>query len=408
MLRDRPVTWHSTAALDWTDRRVAIVGGQDRPPAHGPVNNGLCSPTLSEDSNMTTVFDAVRLGRYTLPNRLVMAPMTRSRAQLDGTPGDLAATYYAQRASVGLIVSEGTQPSDDGQGYLTTPGIYTDAHVAGWKKTTDAVHAQGGHLFIQLMHAGRMSHPDNTPHHRQGVAPSAIAPGAAMFTATGMQDIPTPRALTTDEVRQTVADFAFAARRAVEAGADGVEIHGANAYLIQQFFAPSANTRSDQYGGAIENRARFAIEIAQAIVEEIGADRTAIRLSPGTTIWGIDEGAQGPDLYRYLVAELDKLGLAYVHVMHQGNEPLLADIRTLWNGTLIVNRPGRPREQVGNDVAAGLAELEAYGAMVLANPDFVARLKTDAPMNEAHREGFFGGTGQFYTDYPTLSEGQAG
>ena len=356
---------------------------------------------------MTTVFDSVHLGRYTLQNRLVMAPMTRSRAQPDGTPGELAATYYAQRASVGLIITEGTQPSDDGQGYLTTPGIYTDAHVAGWKQITDAVHARGSRIFIQLMHAGRMSHPDNTPHHRQGVAPSAIAPGTGMFTATGMQDIPVPRALTTEEVRQTVADFAFAARRAVEAGADGVEIHGANAYLIQQFFSPSANTRTDEYGGSIENRARFAIEIATAIVKEIGADRTAIRLSPGTTLWGIDEGEEGPDLYRYLVAELNKLGLAYVHIMHQGNEALLADIRKLWAGTLILNRPGRPREQIGADVASGLADLEAYGAMVLANPDFVERLKANEAMNEPRREGFFGGTEKFYTDYPTLSEAQA-
>lgn len=355
---------------------------------------------------MTTVFDPVRLGRYELPNRLVMAPMTRSRAQFDGTPGELAAIYYAQRAGVGLIVSEGTQPSDDGQGYLTTPGIYTDAHVAGWKKTTDVVHAKGGHIFIQLMHAGRMSHPDNTPHHRQGVAPSAIAPGTGMFTAKGMLDIPTPRALTTEEVRQTISDFAFAARRAVEAGADGVEIHGANAYLVQQFFAPSANTRTDEYGGSIENRTHFAIEVARAIAKEIGADRTAIRLSPGTTMWGIDEGVEGPDLYRYLVAELDKLGLAYVHVMHQGNEPLLADIRKLWKGNLILNRPGRPREQVGSDVASGLADLEAYGAMVLANPDFVERLKANAPMTEPHREGFFGGTERFYIDYPAMNEVQ--
>lgn len=354
---------------------------------------------------MTTVFDPVRVGRYSLPNRLVMAPMTRSRAQFDGTPGELAATYYAQRASVGLIVSEGTQPSDDGQGYLTTPGIYTDAHVAGWKQVIDAVHAQGGHFFIQLMHAGRMSHPDNTPHHRQGVAPSAIAPGSGMFTVTGMQDIPVPRALTTEEVRQTVQDFRYAARRAIEAGADGVGIHGANAYLVQQFFAPSANTRTDQYGGSIENRARFAIEVAIAIADEIGADRTAIRLSPGTSMWGIDEGAEGPDLYRYLVAELDKRGLAYLHVMHQGNEPLLADIRKLWNGALVVNRPGRPREQIGADVASGLADLEAYGQMVLANPDFVDRLKTGAPMNEAQRDSYFGGDEQGYIDYPTLKQG---
>lgn len=357
---------------------------------------------------MSKLFDPVRVGRNTLQNRLVMAPMTRSRAQFDGTPGELASEYYSQRASAGLIITEGTQPSDDGQGYLTTPGIYTDAHVAGWKKITDAVHDKGGHIFIQLMHAGRMSHLDNTPHHRQGVAPSAIAPGAGMFTVKGMLDIPAPRMLTTAEVRQTVADFRFAARRAVEAGADGVEIHGANAYLIQQFLAPSANTRTDAYGGSLENRARFAIEVATAIGEEIGADRTAIRLSPGTTMWGIDEGAEGPDLYRYLVAELGKLGLAYLHIMHQGDEPLLSDIRQLWKGTLILNRPGSPRDQIGADVASGLADLEAYGQMVLANPDFVERLKTKAPLNDANRNAFFGGAAQGYTDYPTLREAQGG
>lgn len=353
---------------------------------------------------MKQLFDPIRVGRSTLRNRLVMAPMTRSRAEPDGTPGDLAADYYAQRSSVGLIVTEGTQPSDDGQGYLTTPGIYTDAHVAGWKKISKAVHDKGGHLFIQLMHAGRMSHPDNTPHHRQSVAPSPIAPNTPMFTVKGMQDIPLPRALTTEEVRQTVDDFRFAARRAIEAGADGVEIHGANAYLVQQFFAPSANTRTDQYGGSIENRARFAIEVVAAIAEEIGAHRTAIRLSPGITIWGIDEGGEGPELYRYLVAELDKLGLAYLHIMHQGNEPLLADLRKLWKQTLILNRPGRARNQIGVDVASGLADLEAYGQMVLANPDFVARLKSNTPMNEADRTTYFGGSAHGYTDYGTLIE----
>ncbi len=268
------------------------------------------------------------------------------------------------------------------------------------------MHRKGGHIFIQLMHAGRMSHPDNTPHHRPGVAPSAIAPGTGMFTAKGMQDIPVPRMLSTDEVRQTVADFRRAARRAVEAGADGVEIHGANAYLIQQFFAPSANTRSDEYAGSIQNRARFAIEVATAIAEEIGADRTAIRLSPGTTMWGIDEGAEGPDLYRYLVAELDKLGLAYLHIMHQGDEALLADIGKLWTGALVLNRPGRPREQIGADVTSGLAGLESYGQMVLANPDFVERLKASAPLNDANRAAFFGGTAQGYTDYPAMDEAQ--
>ncbi|HEX9449634.1 MAG TPA: alkene reductase [Dongiaceae bacterium] len=356
---------------------------------------------------MKQSFTPVRVGRYVLSNRLVMAPMTRSRAKLDGTPGELAADYYAQRAGVGLIVAEGTQPSDDGQGYLATPGIYSPAHVAGWKKVTAAVHDKGGHIFIQIMHAGRMSHPDNTPHHRQAVAPSAIAPGAQMFTATGMQDIPTPRALTTEEVRQTVADFRLAARCAIEAGADGVEIHGANAYLVQQFFAPSANMRTDEYGGSVANRARFAIEVATAIAEEIGADRTAIRLSPGTTMWGIDEGPEGPALHRYLVAELDKLDLAYLHILHNGNELLLGDIRALWKRRLILNRPARPRDQIGADIASGLADLEAYGKMALANPDFVARLKTDAPMNEADPASFFGIGAHGYTDYPALDAAAA-
>lgn len=353
---------------------------------------------------MSQIFSPVHVGRYDLSNRLVMAPMTRSRAQFDGTPGELAAQYYAQRAGVGLIVAEGTQPSDDGQGYLSTPGIYTPAHVTGWRKITSAVHDKGSRIFIQLMHAGRLSHPDNTPHHRQGVAPSAIPPGTGMFTPTGMQDAPTPRALTTEEVRRTVDDFRHAARCAIEAGADGVEIHGANAYLIQQFFAPSANTRTDAYGGSIENRARFAIEIANAIAEEIGADRTAIRLSPGTTMWGIDEGPEGPELYRYLVDELDKLGLAYLHIMHQGDETLLADIRQIWRRPLILNRPGRPRDEIGTDVASGLADLESYGQMILANPDFVARLKAGAPMSAADPTSYFGGTEQGYIDYLTMAE----
>src|SRR5258707_7979146 len=203
------------------------------------------------------------------------------------------------------------------------------------------------------MHAGRMSHPDNTPHHRQAVAPSAIAPGGQMFTATGMQDMPAPRALTSEEVRRTVADFRHAARSAIAAGADGVEIHGANGYLVQQFFAPNANTRMDEYGGSIANRARFAIEVATAIAEEIGADRTAIRLSPGIAMWGIDEGAESPALCRYLVAELDKLGLAYLHIVHSGDERLLGDIRALWKQSLMLNRPGRRRDQIGADVASG-------------------------------------------------------
>lgn len=351
---------------------------------------------------MKQMFTKTKLGQYTLANHLAMAPMTRSRAQYDGTPQAMTALYYAERASIGLIISEGAQPSEDGQGYLMTPGIYTDSHVKGWEKVTTTVHEKGGHFFIQLMHAGRMSHPDNTPHHRQAVAPSAIAPGAGMFTIEGMKDIPTPRALTVDEIKQTINDFRIAARRSIEAGADGVEIHGANAYLVQQFLASSANSRTDQYGGSIENRARFAIEVAKAIADEIGADRTAIRLSPGAKLWGIDEGNDVADLYHYLVSELNKLGLVYLHIMDQGNEALLQDIRKLWKQTLILNRPNRPQEKIGRDIESGLAEIESYGQLVLANPDFVARLQAAAPMNKADPSTFYVGNEHGYIDYPTL------
>src|SRR5258708_1446494 len=240
----------------------------------------MSNPNPVEENTMKQSFTPVRVGRYIFPNRLVMAPMNRSRAEFDGTPGELAAEYYAQRASVGLIVAEGTQPSDDGQGYLTTPGIYSPAHIVGWKNVTAAVHDKGGHIFVQIMHAGRMSHPDNTPHHRHAVAPSAIAPGTQMFTESGLLDIPTPRALTTEEVRRTVTDFRLAARCAIEAGADGVEIHGATGYLVRQFFAPSANTRTDEYGGSLANPPRFPLQLATASAEAHGGDPAAICPSP--------------------------------------------------------------------------------------------------------------------------------
>lgn len=353
---------------------------------------------------MTDVWSPITVGTIQLSHRLAMAPMTRSRAKPDGTPSDLAPEYYAQRASMGLLITEGTQPSDDGQGYLATPGVYTDTHVAGWRKVVDAVHHAGGRLFVQLMHVGRISHPENTPHHRQPVAPSAIAPGVDMFTMAGMQPIPEPRALTTAEVRQTVADFANAAKRAVEAGADGVEVHGANGYLVHQFLAPNANRRTDDYGGAMESRARFAIEVVRAIVEAIGPERTAIRLSPGLPTGGIVEGQDNDDLYRYLAAEFGKMGIAYLHLLHIGNEALAADIRKAFGGVLIVNRPGRQRDQVGSDVASGLADIEALGTMALANPDLVERLKTGAPFNEVRKDLFYAGSGaEGYTDYPTLT-----
>ncbi|MFC5469108.1 alkene reductase [Cohnella suwonensis] len=350
---------------------------------------------------MEKLWSKTRIGIMELPHRLAMAPMTRSRAQEDGTTGELTSLYYAQRASMGLLITEGAQPSDDGQGYLWTPGIYTEKHIEGWKKVTDAVHEAGGFMYIQLMHAGRMSHPDNTPHHRQAVAPSAIAPGVEMFTATGMQDIPVPRELSKEDIQTTIADFRKAAASAIAAGADGVEIHGANGYLINQFIGENSNTRTDEYGGSVENRARFAIEVTKAIVEEIGAERTGFRISPGTPLGGIQDGEQGPDLYRYLTQELAKLNLSYLHIMHLGNEELLQDIRFLWTNPLLVNRAGRALENLSVDIDSGLADLAPVGAWSLANPDLVQRLKEGAPLNEADPATFFGGGSKGYTDYPT-------
>lgn len=364
--------------------------------------NAVPEKTIS--SVRPTIWDPVTIGRMPLPHRLAMAPMTRSRANPDGTPGSLAAEYYAQRAGFGLLISEGTQPSADGQGYVTTPGMYTDAHVAGWRRVASAVHTQGGYLFIQLMHVGRMSHPDNTPHHRQPVAPSAIAPGVEMFTAHGPKDAPAPRALSMDEVRATVRDFAHAAERAVEAGADGVEIHGANGYLIQQFLAANANHRDDAYGGDIDKRVRFALEVAAAVAERIGPERTGIRLSPGSRLGGIDEGAEGPDLYRHLVAGLAEFDLAYLHLSHAGDDDLLRDIRRLWPNALLVNRGNRPLEALGDDIEAGLADVAPVARWALANPDFIERVRHDAPLNELDPATLYGGGAAGYTDYPTLDE----
>lgn len=353
---------------------------------------------------MSKLFDEVSIGNISLKNRIGMAPMTRSRALEDGTPSNLAAEYYGQRASVGLIISEGTQPSDDGQGYTNTPGIYTKAHIEGWKKVTSKVHSEGGKIFIQLMHVGRVSHPDNTPHHRQAVAPSAIAPNVEIFTAQGMKQIPTPRELTEGEIKDVINEFRLAARAAIEAGADGVEIHGANGYLIQQFLGENSNHRQDAYGGSIANRSRFAIEVAQAVVEEIGAERTGIRFSPQGTLNGLEEGETSIDMYQYLIAELNKLKLAYLHIMHFGNEPLLQEIRKLWSQALLVNRAGRSLDNLTVDLDNELADVVTVGTWLIANPDFVKRLKVNAQLNEPDRNTMYAGGAEGYIDYPFLNE----
>ncbi|MDQ1033130.1 N-ethylmaleimide reductase [Streptomyces umbrinus] len=342
------------------------------------------------------------VGALDLPHRLAMAPMTRDRSTPEGVPTELNAEYYAQRASTAFVITEGTQPSADGQGYILTPGIHTDEHVAGWRKVTDAVHGAGGRVVIQLMHVGRISHPSNTPHGRQPVAPSAVQPAGVMFTMTGPQEMPAPRALSTEEVEGVVQEFRQAAAAAVAAGADGVEIHGANGYLVHQFLSSNANQRTDSYGGSIDNRIRFAVEVAAAVADEIGSDRTGFRISPANPFNDIVE-EDTPGLYGALVAALAPLNLAYLHVTHIGDEALLRTIGGQWPTSLIVNRAGADIEARIKDIEDGIADVITVGSMVLANPDLVQRLRTGAALNEPDPATFYGGDERGYTDYPTLT-----
>ncbi|MEV1003783.1 alkene reductase [Nonomuraea sp. NPDC050202] len=352
---------------------------------------------------LDSLWTPTTVGGTSLPHRLVMAPMTRDRSTPEGVPTELNAEYYAQRASHALIITEGTQPSADGQGYLLTPGIYHDGQIAGWRKVIDAVHAAGGRIVIQLMHVGRISHPDNTPHGRRPVAPSAIRPKGTMFTASGPQEMPTPRALSTQEVAATVDDFRHAAAAAVAAGADGVEIHGANGYLVHQFLSDNTNQRTDRYGGSLDNRIRFAVEVAAAVAGEIGAERTGLRISPGNPYNDIAE-SDTAELYPALLDALRPLGLAYLHVMHTGEEALLETLRAQWPATLILNRGGTDLPTRAKDIDNGTADLVSVGALALANPDLVERLRAGAELNVPDPATFYGGGAAGYTDYPTYTD----
>ena len=351
---------------------------------------------------MNTLWSPIGIGDISLAHRLAMAPMTRDRAQADGTPTELNAQYYRQRAYTAMIITEGTQPSPDGQGYLLTPGIHTDAHIAGWRRITDAVHEEGGRLVIQLMHVGRIAHPANTPHGRQPVGPSAVQPAGTMFTASGPQEMPQPRELSVAEIADTVADFRRAAAAAMTAGADGVEIHGANGYLLHQFLSSNANQRTDDYGGSIDNRIRFAVEVAAGVAAEIGGGRTGIRISPGITLGDIVEDDTSA-LYPALVDALAPLGLAYLHVVHAGDDELLADLRGRWPGALVLNRAGAELAARIADIETGTADVVTVGAMALANPDLVERIRSGAPLNAPDPATFYGGDERGYTDYPVLA-----
>ncbi|MFJ6669524.1 alkene reductase [Actinosynnema sp. NPDC091369] len=350
---------------------------------------------------MTTLFDRYRLGGLDLPNRVVMAPMTRVRAAAGGLATPSMAAYYAQRATAGLIVSEGVQPSLIGQSNPGTPGLHTDEQVASWRPVTDAVHANGGRIFAQVMHGGRVSHPDTTG--LQPVGPSAVAAVGDVFTPNGPRPAPVPRALDTAEVPEHARSYGEAARRAVDAGFDGVELHGANGYLISQFLSSNANLRTDVYGGPIANRIRFAVEAVAATVDAVGGARTGIRLSPGGTFWGVEE-TEVPELYAALLAELARFDLAYVHLEATADEDVLIGLRRAWPGTLVVNPvvPMGPkqtdRSAADHWLALG-ADLISFGRAFIANPDLVERLRTGLPIAPADPSTYYQGGDNGYLTY---------
>ncbi|TDT98154.1 N-ethylmaleimide reductase [Streptomyces sp. 846.5] len=350
---------------------------------------------------MTTLFTGYRLGALSLPNRMVMAPMTRVRAAAGGLATPSMAAYYAQRATAGLIVSEGVQPSAIGQSNPGTPGLHTDEQAASWRQVTEAVHANGGRIFAQLMHGGRVSHPETIG--RQPVGPSAVPAAGDVFTPSGPQPAPTPRALETAEVPEHALSYAQAARLAVDAGFDGVELHGANGYLISQFLSTNANLRGDRYGGTIANRIRFAVEAVTATVEAVGAARTGIRLSPGAEFWGVRE-SDVRELYTALLTELAPLDLAYVHLEATADESILLALRRAWPGTLIMNPvlPLGPKQTDRDDADRWLglgADLISFGRAFLANPDLVERLRRGLPIAPAEEATYYQGEDAGYLTY---------
>jgi N-ethylmaleimide reductase len=354
------------------------------------------------------ILSPFRLGPLELPNRVVMAPMTRNRAGPGNVPQPLNATYYAQRASAGLIISEATQVSQQGQGYPGTPGIHSAEQIAGWKLVTDAVHAAGGLIYLQLWHVGRISHPSMQPGGALPVAPSAIAAAGQLWTFDGMKDFVTPRALETGEIAGVIEDFCRGAKNAKQAGFDGVELHGANGYLIDQFLRDKSNHRSDRYGGSPANRARFLIEVTEALVGEWGADRVGVRLSPTTPFNDVADSNPAAT-FSTAITELNRFGLAYLHSVDPapgdpvpaGEIPDIRFFRRLWRGPLMANK-AYDLERANAIIRDGSADLVSFAALFLANPDLPERFRRGAPFNPPDRKSFYGGTAQGYTDYPAL------
>jgi len=362
---------------------------------------------------MTSLFDPARIGDIPVANRIVMAPLTRNRAGAGQVPTDLTVEYYRQRASAGLIVTEASQIVAEGHGYLDTPGIFSADQVAGWKKVTDAVHAEGGRIVIQLWHVGRISHVSLQP---GGIAPVSSTDRAAQgktFTKDGFVDVSKPRALRTDELPGIVAAYRHAARSAIDAGFDGVEVHGANGYLIDQFLRDSINDRTDAYGGSIENRTRLLVEVMEAVVAEIGAGRTGLRLSPVTPVNDAGQDSDAQALFNRAVERIAPLKIAFLHVV-EGQTGGARDVapfdydalRDLYKaghaaGTWMVNN-GYNRQMAMDVVSSGAADVVAFGRPFIGNPDLVRRLKDDQPLAALDPKSLYGGGAEGYTDYPAL------
>jgi N-ethylmaleimide reductase len=359
---------------------------------------------------MVTLFSPIRVGDIELANRIVMAPLTRDRAAPGQMPARLAVEYYRQRASAGLIISEATQICPEGQGYLDTPGIYNAEQVAGWRPITEAVHAEGGRIVAQLWHVGRISHVSLQPNGQTPVSSTARRAEAKTFTRDGFVPVSAPRALRTDEMAAVVERYRDAARHALEAGFDGVEVHGANGYLIEQFLRDSVNDRTDEYGGPIENRARLLLEVMQAVADAIGGGRTGLRLSPVTPSNDAGQDSAPQTLYEYAVARLAPLNLAFVEVV-EGQTAGARDfapfdyaaLRRKFKGAWIVNN-GYQRQMAIEAVASGAADLVSFGRPFISNPDLVRRLRENAPLNALDQSTLYGGGAKGYTDYPTLDQ----
>ncbi len=358
----------------------------------------------------TDLFSPINLGPLALPNRIFMAPLTRCRASEGHVPNELNAEYYAQRSTAGLIITEATSVSPSGYGYPSTPGIHTEAQVEGWKKITQAVHAMGGHLYLQLWHVGRISHPAYQKDGALPVAPSAIRPKGQVFTGIAMEEYVTPRALETAEIPGIIAEYEHGARLAKEAGFDGVEIHNANGYLLDQFLRDGTNRRSDQYGGSVQNRARLTLEVTEAVTGIWGSDRVGIRFSPAGVFNDMSD-SKPLETFGHVLRELNGFGLAYAHITQVTAQDIAhgaaegvgpRELRTAWNGK-IVSAGGFTLETGNAALAEGWADAIAFGVPFLANPDLPQRLRTGAPLNKPDEATFYGGAEKGYTDYPFLT-----